>query len=1087
MSPSSQPEDGDLNQRIIQALSDLASAHSVAECRSVVESCPYLLTDQGETLLEEFLAEAKARGDRFAFFVRILQHRGELLRQCRELGVEEGFEQATSVNWPQLPPDDFDELVEAEECERHYEETGSVEALDAAVTAWQRVLGSPAFLEASVDLRAVLLHRNAVAFARRYEATGDVEDIEAAICSWERGLDPLPADSPYRPLYLHSLSRGLEIRFRCTSDVSDLHRALAASEEALQLTPMSFIDRPGYLYRVGTCYRRLYEYAGDKGHLSHAITAHQDAIDAAAEDSDELPEYHNALGAALCTRFKHSGDVEDLRRGIDVFRQAAQASTAGWSAPPSCLHNLGNALLIHYRHAQETSDLDEAVDALRRAVELTPQTSQNLPTHLASLGNALSERYALTGDRDDLVQAIAACEKAVHVAPAGAPERAILLSNLGKVLNDQYLLTGDRQALQRTVSLSEEAMRIVPAQSPWRSTCLHGLGISLKHLYQDSKDPDYLVEAVAAFEGSCRAGLEQAPEVTLESCRDWGGWAMQRQAWGEAVRAYKYGMDAVERLYQAQLLRRSKESWLRRVQGLYCQSSLALTLNGDVCGAAVALERGRARMLSEALERHRADLRRLCIEGRKDLYERYVNACERVDCLERQLALGSSILDVGSLKDTSRARDELSSVITEIQRIPGYEDFFRTSTFERIQAAAADYPLVYIALPPDTKGLGLIVDRSGAAQLRFPDMTRDALMQRLAESADGNALKGYMREYFRWRESSCGEVANSSWPAALEAVTQWLWDALIGLLVAWVVGRGYHRVALIPMGFLGILPLHAAWTLDSSRPTGRRYALDDVCFSYAPNARGLLRAAQVAAEFQPSSLLAVTDPAPTSAPQIPGAAWEADVACSYFPSRGQQVLSGSSASRGRVLEAIPWHTVHHFACHAEADWSSALGSGLLMAQDQKLSVADLLDLRLKGSRLAVLSACETGIFGGKLPDEVIGLPIGLLQAGVAGVVGSLWAVNDFSTALLMMRFYEAWRVEGGEPPEALRTAQNWLRASTNAVFATYFKQHLPEFGGGGRLPVEIADFGYKRFALANPDVRPFAHPFYWAGFYYTGV
>ena len=65
-------------------------------------------------------------------------------------------------------------------------------------------------------------------------------------------------------------------------------------------------------------------------------------------------------------------------------------------------------------------------------------------------------------------------------------------------------------------------------------------------------------------------------------------------------------------------------------------------------------------------------------------------------------------------------------------------------------------------------------------------------------------------------------------------------------------------------------------------------------------------------------------------------------------------------------------------------------------------------------RLAVLSACETALPGTGLPDEVVALPTGLLQAGVAGVIASQWAVPDLGTAILMAEFYRRWR--GTSPP-----------------------------------------------------------------------
>ena len=143
-----------------------------------------------------------------------------------------------------------------------------------------------------------------------------------------------------------------------------------------------------------------------------------------------------------------------------------------------------------------------------------------------------------------------------------------------------------------------------------------------------------------------------------------------------------------------------------------------------------------------------------------------------------------------------------------------------------------------------------------------------------------------------------------------------------------------------------------------------------------------------------------------------------------------------------------------------------------MANNEILSLRDLLDLKLQSLRLAILSACETGIPGTSLPDEVVSLPTGLLQAGAAGVVSSLWSVADLSTMVLLSRFYDLWRTKKLEPPNAFREAQIWLRDSTGPELAPYLQASNPEFA----QKLEKAD-----------DQRPFAHPFHWAAFAYVGV
>jgi CHAT domain-containing protein len=189
-----------------------------------------------------------------------------------------------------------------------------------------------------------------------------------------------------------------------------------------------------------------------------------------------------------------------------------------------------------------------------------------------------------------------------------------------------------------------------------------------------------------------------------------------------------------------------------------------------------------------------------------------------------------------------------------------------------------------------------------------------------------------------------------------------------------------------------------------------------------------------------------------------------------------------------VRERLQEYAVLHFSCHGVAGLARPLEGGLVMAHDEMLTLREMLALRLENARLAALSACETGVPGTDLPDEVIGLPSGLLQAGVAGVVASLWSVADLSTMMLMARFFELWKGKGLEPPQALRRAQIWVRDTTNGQKAAYFKSYLPEFQTQSeRLPLHVADTLYKASIMARPEGRDFEHPFFWAAFGYTGV
>jgi CHAT domain-containing protein/tetratricopeptide (TPR) repeat protein len=83
----------------------------------------------------------------------------------------------------------------------------------------------------------------------------------------------------------------------------------------------------------------------------------------------------------------------------------------------------------------------------------------------------------------------------------------------------------------------------------------------------------------------------------------------------------------------------------------------------------------------------------------------------------------------------------------------------------------------------------------------------------------------------------------------------------------------------------------------------------------------------------------------------------------------------------------------------------------------------IINLRLEGLRLCVLSACETGLGTLTEGEGLFGLQRALHVAGCWDVVGSLWRVDDAATAALMAKFYHEVWVNHRPHLEALREAQ----------------------------------------------------------------
>jgi CHAT domain-containing protein/tetratricopeptide (TPR) repeat protein len=143
----------------------------------------------------------------------------------------------------------------------------------------------------------------------------------------------------------------------------------------------------------------------------------------------------------------------------------------------------------------------------------------------------------------------------------------------------------------------------------------------------------------------------------------------------------------------------------------------------------------------------------------------------------------------------------------------------------------------------------------------------------------------------------------------------------------------------------------------------------------------------------------------------------------------------------------------------------------------------IVDLPLEGLRLAVLSACDTGV-GVLTEDEgVRGLVRAFHLAGCRDVIASQWKVNDEATAALMARLFHGLLKKGKTPLAALREAQ----------LALYrHPELLPRLAGTDRGPPDFAaavrvDAGQPLPARTRPEGLPRrTPPRYWAAFFLSG-
>lgn len=135
-------------------------------------------------------------------------------------------------------------------------------------------------------------------------------------------------------------------------------------------------------------------------------------------------------------------------------------------------------------------------------------------------------------------------------------------------------------------------------------------------------------------------------------------------------------------------------------------------------------------------------------------------------------------------------------------------------------------------------------------------------------------------------------------------------------------------------------------------------------------------------------------------------------------------------------------------------------------EDGVLTALEVAGLNLWGTKLVVLSACETGV--GEVTDGagVYGLRRALVLAGAESQVMSLWPVSDEATLDLMVEFYKRLQAGDGRT-EALRRVQL-------------------EMLGSGEVRQSSESRGIQAEIKSNMKVAKRSHPFYWASFISIG-
>ncbi|MEK6321667.1 MAG: CHAT domain-containing tetratricopeptide repeat protein [Acidobacteriota bacterium] len=166
-------------------------------------------------------------------------------------------------------------------------------------------------------------------------------------------------------------------------------------------------------------------------------------------------------------------------------------------------------------------------------------------------------------------------------------------------------------------------------------------------------------------------------------------------------------------------------------------------------------------------------------------------------------------------------------------------------------------------------------------------------------------------------------------------------------------------------------------------------------------------------------------------PPLPGTRREAERILSFAPEPEGMKATDFAANRETATgKQLSHYRFVHFATHGFLNSEHPELSGIVLSlvnekgepQNGFLLANEVYNLNLP-AELVVLSACQTGLGKEVKGEGLVGLTRGLMYAGAARVVVSLWSVDDEATSELMTHFYREMLKKGVRPAAALREAQ----------------------------------------------------------------
>ncbi|MDJ0578781.1 CHAT domain-containing protein [Crocosphaera sp.] len=801
-----------------------------------------------------------------------------------------------------------------------------------------------------------------------------------------------------------------------------------------------------------------------------------------------------------------------------------------------------------------SENLELAIKSYQNALEI--YTRESFPESWGMTQNNLGSVYR---DQEKFDLAIKHYQNALEIRTreASPEDWGMTQNNLGNVYYDQEkfdlaikhyqnaLEIGTRESFPEKWAGTQNNLGIAYCKAskyPEAITCLEAaLEIDTRESFPENwamtqynlatvyRDLGNLDRAISYFRASLEIFAPTAfPKRRLQSGRDMGDAAFNKEKWQLAIEGYTAAIQAVEVSCSWASSDQHRSEIISKAIDIYTQTVQACLNNDQPKLALEYVERSKARNLVQLF----SDL-----DNKSNLISKEV--LQRLDNLKGEILAKQQELDnipedgaeqsksiVDNVIDNLFTEDDDLEAIDEIQseavtkdtgvnlnqlyarqlrtRLEDLQQQFDQVLEEIIELDPA-YALTQAVQPiryPEI--IDQIGDRTAIIEWYLTDqgfytflITKNSQQAEVWQftSAEREQLDQWQRDYF----ADYHQDKYYHWGNTLESRLEELANLLQLKSILEKIPDNCNQLILVPHSYLHLLPLNAL-PIDVDQCLLDKFT-DGV--RYAPSCQ-LLQLSQKRSQAdvpgdRDRGLFAIQNPTQ----DLNFASVEVKAIQQYFDD--SFVLEEKNATKAawkkkKTQKELQAANFIHFSCHSYFNFAAPLSSPLILSGSevegksttepsrfiqsteqqnydlqQCLLLKEIFTLNLSPCRLVTLSACETGLTnpesGG---DEYIGLPSGFLVAGSPSIVASQWAVSDTATAILMIKFYENLIVlDHPSVAQALNSAQLWLRSVTKTDVLEWMQQFNLDPDRQKELEREVKS--------ADKE-QPYAKPIYWAAF-----